>query len=185
MHIHMTVREALDNSGNRVRSEFRHHSGAGNEVKGRIRYAAEEEQVPEPCVVGARHGNGQGRLEEVSHGGRFGKAAEDVVGKDIKAVHDVEHREDDDGLLADSDTEPLLKEPHAHHDFQKEDADACVHERVAEPVDAHMVTPVHQGVPGHTLGREHHLDDVAHARDAEPDKGAEPGEEPPVLGIQE
>ena len=60
VHVHMAVREALNDSGNRVRSELRHHGGAGNEIEGRIRYAAEEEQVPETRVVGARHGNGQG-----------------------------------------------------------------------------------------------------------------------------
>ena len=48
-----------------------------------------------------------------------------------------------------------------------------------------MLLPVGQGAALGTAGRHDHLDHVAHTGDAEPDEGAEPGQEPPVLRIDE
>ena len=105
--------------------------------------------------------------------------------EDIETIDDVQHGEDHHGLFRHCHAEAVLQEPDADHHLQQQHRDARVHERIADAFDADVLLPVGQGAALGTAGRHDHLDHVAHTGDAEPDEGAEPGQEPPVLRIDE
>ena len=103
----------------------------------------------------------------------------------IEPVDDVQHGKDQHGLFRHGHAEAVLQKPDTDHHLQQQHRDARIHERVADALDADVLPPVGQGAALGPAGGHDHLDHVAHAGDAEPDEGAEPGQEPPVLRIDE
>ena len=102
-----------------------------------------EEQV----VIERRHRDGEAAAEEVADGRLLGEAAEDVVRADIEAVDDVEHRKHEGGVVFHGIAESVLEQPHAHHDFEEQHGNAGIHQRIANPADAHLILPVDERAP--------------------------------------